>query len=563
MTLSLLAKATYTASDAAIVASQPGVIMALIQLWLSTPETVVAQKALEVLWALLEVDHKPQTPNKYGNAGKRGNGHNERGEGQGLVWRRIFGDRDLYGRLLSICSLRTVGQANQPSKRDKTVAQARFMDLIPKVAKLDWDTVSHSHFPEIESNYGVKDQGLVEFAALHMVDVGDDLLMHVTLIDFFAELLGIYSSDVLPLSTSPGPLRPQRDSSPSLDFLIKQGLHQRTASYYSEPSKHDSIEVTYIYSRAANYLATYATCYPNHLLASSPPILEPLLSRISQILSISPNQWARGADVQHDLHVVSSLPRLALLPSSGNATCPILKIPVRPANASALRTLATIFHGPDLSNTTEDLLANSMAGQKNSTSIYHEAAAARALYFHYLHSYPNFWTELVKTADIVALQENALAAVALMSSIVTANWAPLPTASESDTTTGDANTPVLSLPTETQLQALHATSIRQLAPSGILAVLTPPTVDAVLPYLLKPAQTFNNLVGGMGDVESAAYKVATAKYDLLTLFYRQLRVASEGVEELQDVVKAIRRRLAEGPLARNSEVGGRVGTMEL
>jgi len=564
VTLTLLTKASYTASDAAIVAGQPGVMMALVQLWLCTPETAVAQKALEVLWDLLEVDHKRQTPETYDDLGSRIDGNIERGKGQGLVWRRLFGDRDIYGRLLSICSLRTVGQANQPSKRDKTVAQARLMDLIPKVAKLDWDTVSHSHFSDVETNYGVKDGGLVEFAALHMVDVADDLLMHVTLIDFFAELLGIYSSDVLPLSASAGPLTPLRGSSPSLDFLIRQGLHQRTASYYLEPSKHNSIEVTYIYSRAANYLAVYTTCYPIHLLESSPPIVEPLLSHISQALGISPNQWARGTDLQHDLHLLASFPRVALIPTSSNATNAILKIPARPANAAALRTLATIFHGPD--HTTGDIPPYASADKDDSASFHYEAAAARTLYFYYLQRYPDFWSQLVNTAEIIALKDNALAAIALMGAIITANWAPLPTEPASNTTSGESATGTtrrFSLPTEQQLQNPQASSIGQLAPSGILAMLASPAVDVVLPYFIRPAQTFNNLVGGMGDVESAAYKVATAKYDLLTLFQGQLSLVSEGVEGLQEVVAAVKRRLAEGPLGRSSEVGGRVGTMEL
>ncbi|KAI9875564.1 MAG: hypothetical protein M1830_008333 [Pleopsidium flavum] len=568
VTLELLMKATYTASDAAIVAGQPGVAMALIQLWLCTPETAVGQKAQEVLWGLLEVDHKRQTQEEHRDLSVRIDGNIERGEGQGLVWRRLFGDRDIYGRLLSICSLQTVGQANQPSKRDKTVAQARLMDLIPKVAKLDWDIISVSHFPDIESYYGVKGGGLVEFAALHMVDVADDLLMHVTLIDFFAELLGVYSSDVLPLSASAGPLLPLRLSSPSLDFLIRQGLHQRTASFYSEPSKHDSIEITYIYSRAANYLAVYAACYPTHLLESSPPFVDSLLSHISQALSLTPNQWARSTGLQHDLHLLASLPRVALIPSSSNAANSIFKVPVKPANAAALRTLATIFNGPDQRLITGDLPPyRSVSPDKDTSASFHrEAAAARALYFYYLQRYSAFWSQLVSTAEIIALKENALAAIALMGAIITADWAPLPTEPASNTTSGDSATGTARqflLPTEQQLQNLQASSIGPLPPSGILAVLASPAVDVVLPYLMRPAQRFNNLVGGMGDVESAAYKVATAKYDLLTLFHQQLGLASEGVDGLQDVVTAAERRLAEGPMGRSSEVGGRVATMEL
>jgi hypothetical protein len=368
----------------------------------------------------------------------------------------------------------------------------------------------------------------VEFAALHMVDVADDLLMHVTLIDFFAELLGIYSSDVLPLSASAGPLTPLRGSSPSLDFLIRQGLHQRTASYYLEPSKHNSIEVTYIYSRAANYLAVYATCYPIHLLESFPPIVEPLLSHVSQALSISPNQWARGTDLQHDLHLLASLPRVALIPCSSNATNAMLKIPARPAMPPHF------VH----------LLRSSMA-----PIILQET---------YHHMHPR--TKMIQRRSTMKRQQQGPSTSTISNAIQTlesarqhggnnraerqraggnrsdgcnhhCHWAPLPTEPASNTTSGDSATGTtrhFSLPTEQQLQNPQASSIGQLAPSGILAMLASPAVDVVLPYFMRPAQTFNNLVGGMGDV-GAQHKVATAKYDLLTLFQRQLSLVSEGL----------------------------------
>jgi len=569
VTLELLAKAAYTASDAAIVAGQPGVMMALVQLWLRTPDTAVAQKALEVIWDLLKVDHQDQN---HAQLGGTINGNNERGDGQGLVWRRLFGDRDIYEQIFSICSLKTAGQANQPSKRHKTVAQARLMDLIPRVTKWDWDAVSATRFQDIESNFGVKDGGLMEFAALHMVDVADDLLMHVTLIEFFTELLGVYPSDDLPLSTCIRPLLQLPGSSPTLDFLLRHGLHQRTVSYYLDSAKHDffSIDVTYIYSKAANYLAIYGTCYPNHLLESSPPIADHLLSRISQALDISPNQWvSRGSDVQYDLHVLASLPRAILIPSTGGPTSAIIKVPVKPANTAALHTLATIFHGPvnlELENSTTDLPPHTLAHRNEPTSPHSEAAAARLLYFYYLKHHPDFWSRIVATAEIIALKDNALAAISLLSAVVTAVWAPLPSQPVTDAAPEGPvaeTTRRFLLPTEQQAQDILGTPADSLPPSGILAILSSPTVDVVVPYLLRPAQIFSNLVGGRGDVESAAYKIATAKYDLLTFFYRHLKTVSGSVDGLQDVEAAVRRRLAEGPLAGSSEVGGRIGTLEL
>lgn len=565
MTLELLAKAAYTASDAAIVAGQPGVMMALVQLWLRTSDTAVAQKALDVLWDLLKVDHQYQNAEQDAQASGNYNGNNERGDGQGLVWRRLFGDRDIYEEMLSICSLSTVGQANQPSKRHKTMAQARLMDFIPVIAKLDWGTISLTWFQDIDSKFGVKDGGLAEFAVLHMVDVADDLLMHVTLIHFFTKLLSVYSSNDLPLSTSTGPLLPLPGSSPTLDFLIRYELHQRTASYYLDPSKHDPVEISYIFSRVANYLATYATCYPNHLLRSSPPIADHLVLRISQALSLSPGQWIQDTDVQHHLHVLASLPRVILLPSSGNTASPILEVPVRAANPAALRTLATIFHGPvslELDNGTTDLPQY----KNKSASPHSEAAAARLLYFYYLQHHRDFWSQVITIAEIIALKDTALAAIGLLSAVVTAVWAPLPTQLASNTAPEGSVTEIterFSLPTEQRAQDILGAPVDSLPPSGILAILSSPTVDFILPYLLRPAQSFSNLVGGRGDVESAAYQIATAKFDLLTLFYHHLKSVSGSVDGFQAVETAVRRRLAEGPLAGSSDVGGRIGTLEL
>ena len=569
VTLELLAKAAYTASDAAIVAGQPGVMMALVQLWLRTPDTAVAQKALEVIWDLLKVDYQHQNAEHHAQFSGNSNGSDQRGEGQGLVWRRLFGDRDIYEQILSICGLRTVGQADQPSKRHKTVAQARLIDFIPKVAKLDWETISVTRFQDIDSKFGVKDGGLMEFAVLHMVDVADDLLMHVTLIDFFTELLGVYSSNDLPLSKSTSALRPLSGSSPTLEFLLKFGLHQQTASYYLDPSKHDSIDITFIYSKAANYLAIYSTCYPNHLLGSSPAMAEHIVLRISQALNISPSQWLRGTDVQDDLHVLASLPRILLLPSSGSIASPISKVPVKPANPAALRTLATIFHGPlnmELDNDTTEIPGHTLAVRNEPTSPHSEAAAARFLYYFYLKHHPNFWSHVVTTAEIVALKDNALAAIGLLSAVVTAVWQPLPTPPSSNVTPGEPVTETTGrfhLPTSEAAQDILGAPADSLPPSGVLAILSYPTADVVLPYLLRPAQTFSNLVGGRGDVESAAYTIATAKYDLLTLFYRHLKSVSRSESELRDIENAVKRRLAEGPLAGSSEVGARIGTLEL
>ncbi|KAL8686936.1 MAG: hypothetical protein Q9218_006753 [Villophora microphyllina] len=514
VTLSLLDKARSSRSDVGIVAGKPEVVAALIELWLSTPDTAVARRAHSVLLGLLTADDEsssPMTPS-----------HN-----QSLMWRRVFRDKDTYGLIYQICSLTTAGQDGQLSKRDKTVAQARLLDF---VAKIDCDAIRSTQIAEVESHYGVREGGLMEFATFRMVEYEDDVLMHMTLIDVFAELL---KPDHSLVQYFDNPDQPNHSSS-TLDFLTRRGLHSRTLSYYLDPTKHSSLDLSYLYSRSANYLATYCTYFPSQFLDNEATFKATIL-RLSEVLgNMSSGRWAQGQTPKHDLHVLASLPRLALLPKR-TLDSPLFMLPVRPPSEDALHTLAAIFHGPidqDKANSDEEL------------------SAARALYFLYLERNPNLWRDVVKAAETVALKETALAAIALIKSIITSNWGPL----HSDNYRAE-----FALPTEAQL-AEQCHSAQHLPPTGTLAILAPPVMETVLPYLLRPAQTFSNLVGGgKGDVESAAYKVAAAKFDVLV----SLKPRLEGIGRLEDAVAVVNRRLTLGVLGGSGEPGSSVGTMEL
>jgi len=167
-----------------------------------------------------------------------------------------------------------------------------------------------------------------------------------------------------------------------------------------------------------------------------------------------------------------------------------------------------------------------------------EGSAARSLYFMYLSHNDRLWTDVVTCAETPALKENALAAINLISAVITANW---PTSSASSSGATD---------------------------TGVEAMLMPPALSSVVPYLLRPPQTFSNLVGGRGDAESAAYRLAMAKFDALGAFHDMLNAFLEGrpVEEAREkrqILDAVRARIAEGPWGRGSEVGGRIGTLEL
>ncbi|KAL8798901.1 MAG: hypothetical protein Q9182_006301 [Xanthomendoza sp. 2 TL-2023] len=529
VTLSLLEKAGFKSSDAGIVAGKPEVVAALIELWLSTPTTAVALKAHQVLLALLTVGEKGRKLNTVSSTDY------PEFHGQSLMWRRVFRDKDVYGSIYRICSLSTAGRDGQLSKRDKTVAQARLLDLF---VKIDCDSIRHQQLAEVESHYGVKNGGLMEFAALKMVDYENDVLMHMTLIDFFAEILKPDHSIVQTFGIS-------NHTSSSLAFLIQIGLHARTLSYYLDVSKHSSLDLTYLYSHSANYLATYCSSYPHHFLSDRSVSGRTIDRLYDSLKDMTAGRWAQGLTPKHDLHVLASLPRVALLPRMTQGS-PLFMLNANPPNEDALNTLAAVFKGPRVQE--------SSLGQIDSDEEHQERSAARTLYWLYLDQYSNLWQDVVKAGETVALKNAALASIGLIDAVVNANWATLPS---------DPDEGLYSLPTEKQL-AENCYSSQPLPASGLLAMLAPPALEAVLPYLLRPAQTFSNLVGGgKGDVESAAYRVATAKFDVLVSLKSKLQKYVQETGQLNEVIEVVDKRLALGPMGGSSDAGGRIGTLEL
>ncbi|KAI4120292.1 MAG: hypothetical protein LQ338_007116, partial [Usnochroma carphineum] len=524
VTLCLLEKAKLRRSDADIVAGKPDVVASLIKLWLSTPETAVSQKAHDVFLGLLTAGGCQKTATAADDV-------QIEPHQQSLIWRRVFRDKDIYESIYRICSLKNAGQDGELSKREKTVAQARLLDLL---VKIDCETIRVSQNKQIEDRYGAVRDGLLEFAAVRMVDYEDDVLMHMTLMDFFANLLKPDHSIVEPFAASNS--SHSRHSSTSLDFLLHWRLHSRTISYYLDPSRHSSLDLTYLYGRSANYLATYCSSYPERFLSDGSECV-PILRRVVEALKdVTPGQWAQDRIPKHDLHVLASLPEYSLLPNPLHET-PLFLLPTQPLNAAALQTLATVFRGPSRNEVSYHVGAGLGASSKS---------VARALYFLYLRQNPRMWHDVVKGAETVALKDVALAAIALIEAVISASWSPLPSDRDDD---------LPLLPSETKL-AEKCHSSQHLPPSGVLAILATPALETVLPYLLQPAQTFSNLVGGgKGDVESAAYRVAAAKYDaLLSLKFRLKEVVQE-TGQLDEVITAVDKRLALGVMGGQGDIG--------
>ncbi|MCJ1401992.1 hypothetical protein MMC11_005211 [Xylographa trunciseda] len=532
--LCLLNKACSSSGDAGIIAASPETVAALVRLWLSTPVTQVATKGFDVLVGLLRID-----ANTSPDGDTNMIGYTSKVYGQGLMWRRVFHDKDVYELFFSICSLTTAGQAGQPSKREKTISQARLLDFI--LAFSNFEQISASQLPNIEKKYCLSEGGLLDFVAVHMIDWKDDLLMHASLIDFFTNLLRGNSD---PTMRALG--EQSLDSAEALDFLISRNLHSRTMSYFLEPEKHDSMEGTYLYPPSAQYISTYASCCSSHFLGIGRLDADRIVERLSMVISQLPTaKWARGDAPRSDLHIISSLPRVVLLHASSHN--PLYSIPVSPPNADALNTLAAIFRGPS-KESTSDIPAH----------IKHEAAAARVLYFLYAKNSPNFWQRVVDAAETIAIKENALAAINLIDAVFGSYWEPLPER------LGENVNGSFSLPTAAELDRQVPHRGAPLAACGTLAILTGPGRTAVIPYLLKPAQTY-----GRGDTQSAAYAVAVAKHETVFRLTRTFKEQSNMPEiqlyltPWQTVIAEIEHCANRGVWGGSTAVGARVGTLDL
>lgn len=523
ITLRLLKKAAFSQSDRNFVAGKPDIVAALIRLWLCAGDTAVSQEAQNVILALLAQDEKARNIT-------------QRQTSENLMWRRLFRDRDIYGSIFSICSLKAIGEQGRLNKKEKTIAQARLLEFLLKISSYEY--CWYTQLPEIEAKYGIKDGGLIEFAAVHMVDFNNDVLMHVTLVEFFAELL-----NMTPLES--------RRSSKALEFFIRHNLHDRTISYYLEPEKHDFLDLTYLYSCSASYLSAYSSRVRAHFL-SHPSTVDSTLKRLSNVLLIwSATKMASGQAPKHDLRVLTSLPRIVLLPTHEG---PQIFLQLRPSsgNADFFRTLAIIFRGP------ED---NFEASEKE---VYEEKATARALYYLYLEQFPDLWKQTVQAANTVALKEAALAALELISSVLTASWALLPSEESKDP---------YRLPTEEELSTRFRIA-HPLPLYGIEAIIASKSaLDSIIPYLLGPTHNSGNVMA-RADMENAVYEVARAKYEVLILFRNKLGEiaanarpdrtrAGDFALNVDNFLAAISRRIADGPLGGNTAIGSTVATLEL
>jgi hypothetical protein len=373
---------------------------------------------------------------------------------------------------------------------------------------------------DVEKEAGLKEgQGLLHYAALKMVDTEDDMLMHMTLLQFYSTLITTVKTK---------PHLSHYDSSLALDFLKEEGVHKGIVDFHT--SENPSLDHSFLSSRTAQYISDYASHYPENFEKSEEmPVIRNYVHRNIRKCEAS------------NLNIIASMPHSTLIPrrASGLAwdDCVITDMPITRTNQDALKTLAAIFHGPPKEEIT---FPQTEAIGEDAKRRETEAAYARILTALFYSKKPSMFADITNHMETIAMQENALAALTLVGALITSSWS---TAALPDIPSTD--------PTYARLNAFPK--------SGVDVILDPTISGGVLPSLLKPATTFSNLVGGRGDAENAAYIVATAKFEVLKTLGRKL----EEVGGRQDVLAMVRRRVGDGVWGDSGNVGSRIGTLEM
>lgn len=186
--LTYLMRASQTPSGAAFVATDESLSRCLIEVWLLDENTEVADRAQEVIVALLEVDH-PQSNTMIGSG---------MAQGQGLFWRRIFHNRALYTFIFEATRgiLSARDEAGLRTSKQQSgmpgITQARLFDFIARIAPLDWLPMTSTIFRDFEEQfYALKpaeEGGLLCYAALHMIDK-DDIVIVALRQELFVNLM--------------------------------------------------------------------------------------------------------------------------------------------------------------------------------------------------------------------------------------------------------------------------------------------------------------------------------------------------------------------------------------
>lgn len=89
-----------------------------------------------------------------------------------------------------LCGSATASGDEPRTERELSISQGRLLRILPRLATLDIQAISKSQFTDLLPLAGSTDHGVLQWAALGMVDM-TDMLMHLSVIDFFETLVSI------------------------------------------------------------------------------------------------------------------------------------------------------------------------------------------------------------------------------------------------------------------------------------------------------------------------------------------------------------------------------------
>lgn len=397
-------------SDASLLGGQVGLIDQIVRIWLQTPDTGLSERALDILLALLKLDaildHQDY-------------------RGSGLVWRRIFAEPRLYEELFLSTSdfqserpsehSRFVFRFNEPASR--SVRQGRLLTFVLRVAKLRYDSVALSNHFDVEASFqrkkrALQGSSLLDYVTRDMCDENDDLVDLIRL-QFLKSLLEIRD----PLgAVAKG--RRAGYSSPTLDYLERSHLHDIIVNRYSQQSP-SSVEGSLLRDCYVQYLSTYFFVYPDHACAMEKDRSIQILSVIADRLDVPKRYWApMEGRAPKDVAILQEIPLPMLFEGPGRRAYQL--IPANPANSSALKALANIFHGSQI-----NAFERGFGNDDDRVSGF-RPAVSRLLFFMYLRGHPTFWADLAAAINVITNPDATKQAIDLARSIATANWQELP-----------------------------------------------------------------------------------------------------------------------------------------
>ena len=276
-----------------------------------------------------------------------------------------------------------------------------------------------------------------------------------------------------------------------------------------------------IYQASARYAATFAELHVSRFLNDWSGYRSLVLNHICRALN------TRQGNLEADLHVLASIPRVALVDGINlydKEQSPIAALLNLSYDENMLNTISTIIKGPDADvhdNGDESVV---FSGEQSLERFLDESTAARTIYF-VVNSDPSFWTKVIQSAKTLSLEKIALAAIYLIRSVASASW-PTPRKNKSN-----ARTPsqVSSVPLPHNIRNLRN-------PSGAEALCNTPVEAYLLSMYTSYDRTSNN-------TDTAEYRIGMAKHESLKVWVEGLKVARRQMMETE---------AAEGDIAANA-----------